>query len=78
FTSMLRSFLDRSQFIIITHSKKTMSICDALYGVTMAEEGVSTIYSMKFKKGNMTVMNSSEENSEPQDLLEIEKEELAI
>ncbi|MBN2325918.1 MAG: chromosome segregation protein SMC [Candidatus Omnitrophica bacterium] len=78
FTSMLRSFLDRSQFIIITHSKKTMSICDALYGVTMAEEGISTVYSMKFKKGNMTVMNSPEENSEQQDLMELEKEELAI
>jgi len=57
FTSMLRSFLDRSQFIIITHSKKTMEMCDALYGVTMAEEGVSSIYSMKFMKSNVTRMN---------------------
>jgi chromosome segregation protein len=50
FTTMLRDFLDHSQFIIITHSKKTMEICDAIYGVTMAQEGISSLYSMKFKK----------------------------
>ena len=58
FTTMLRGFLDRSQFIIITHSKKTMEICDALYGVTMAEEGISTVYSMQFKKSNVTHINA--------------------
>src|SRR5205814_9891520 len=37
FTAVLRDFLDRSQFIIITHSKRTMACADALYGVTMQE-----------------------------------------
>ncbi len=64
FTQMLRSFLDRSQFIMITHSKKTMEICDALYGVTMAEEGVSSIYSMKFKKSNVASVEDGEEQKE--------------
>src|SRR6202011_4766053 len=41
FTSVLREFLDRSQFIIVTHSKRTMSVCDVLYGVTMQESGTS-------------------------------------
>ena len=50
FTTMLRDYLDKSQFIIITHSKKTMEICDAIYGVTMKQEGVTTLYSMKFTK----------------------------
>lgn len=78
FTSMLRSFLDRSQFIIVTHSKKTMSICDALYGVTMAEEGVSTVYSMQFKKGNVTVINSPQEPAEKRKLVDLRQEEVAV
>ena len=38
---------DRSQFILITHIRKTMQSVDALYGVTMGEPGVSRIVSVK-------------------------------
>jgi chromosome segregation protein len=41
FATVLREFLDRSQFIMITHSKKTMVAADVLYGITMQEAGVS-------------------------------------
>ena len=41
FTAVLREFLDRSQFIIVTHSKKTMAAADVLYGITMQESGIS-------------------------------------
>lgn len=41
FASVLREFLHLSQFILITHSKKTMAAADVLYGVTMQEAGVS-------------------------------------
>ncbi|MEE9212446.1 MAG: chromosome segregation protein SMC [Phycisphaeraceae bacterium] len=41
FTHVVKSFLDRSHFIIITHNKGTMQICDLLYGITMQEQGVS-------------------------------------
>jgi chromosome segregation protein len=41
FATVLRDFLDRSHFIIITHSKRTMAIADVLYGITMQESGVS-------------------------------------
>ena len=61
FTSMLRGFLDHSQFIMITHNKKSMEICDAIYGVTMAEEGVTSIYSMKFQKANVQTMPNAGE-----------------
>ncbi|MFO0843530.1 MAG: hypothetical protein U0797_14195 [Gemmataceae bacterium] len=49
FTSVLPEFLDRSQFIIITHHKRTMSAADVLYGVTMAESGVSSRFSVRFE-----------------------------
>ena len=50
FIKILERFLDHSQFIIITHNKRTISIADILYGVTMQERGVSTIVSVKFNQ----------------------------
>jgi chromosome segregation protein len=49
FTGVLREFLDRSQFIIVTHSKRTMACADVLYGITMQESGVSKKVSIKFE-----------------------------
>jgi chromosome segregation protein len=49
FTSVLRDFLDRSQFIIITHSKRTMACADVLYGVTMQESGISRRFAVRFE-----------------------------
>jgi chromosome segregation protein len=49
FTAVLREFLDRSQFILITHSKKTMATADVLYGITMQESGVSKRVSVRFE-----------------------------
>ncbi|MFN4243075.1 MAG: AAA family ATPase [Tepidisphaerales bacterium] len=48
FNQIIHEFLDRSQFIIITHSKKTMTIADQLYGVTQQEQGVSKRVSVRF------------------------------
>ena len=45
----LGEFLDRSQFIIITHKKRTMAVADVLYGVTMQESGVSKQVSVRFE-----------------------------
>ncbi|MEE8396293.1 MAG: AAA family ATPase, partial [bacterium] len=47
FAEMVQNMTDRSQFIIITHNKKTMEIGDLLYGVTMEEAGVSKVVSVK-------------------------------
>ena len=46
---VLREFLDRSQFIIVTHKKRTMAAADVLYGVTMQESGVSRLVAMRFE-----------------------------
>ncbi len=48
FGLIVQEFLEMSQFIIITHHKRTMQICDVLYGVTMQEQGVSKRVAVKF------------------------------
>jgi len=47
YTSYLKSFSENTQFIMITHRKGTMEIADTLYGVTMEEEGISRLVSVK-------------------------------
>jgi chromosome segregation protein len=47
FIRMLERFVEQSQFIIITHNKRTIAKADVLYGVTMEERGVSKLVGMK-------------------------------
>lgn len=48
FNTMLNDFLTETQFVLITHSKRTMQSADTLYGVTMQEPGVSKRVSVRF------------------------------
>ncbi len=48
FTQLVEEMSVRTQFVLITHSKKTMSIAPVLYGVTMQEPGVSKLVSVRF------------------------------
>ncbi len=50
FCSLLGEFRKNSQFMIVTHSKRTMAHADVLYGVTMEEGGVSKFISMKLEE----------------------------
>jgi len=48
FIKIIRKFSVETQFIIVTHNKRTMEAADSMYGVTMAQEGISTIVNVKF------------------------------
>ena len=52
FTQMIQKFSDKSQFIIVTHNKQTMSAVDVIYGVTMQEPGVSKLVPVDFRSLN--------------------------
>jgi chromosome segregation protein len=50
FIRILDRFVDQSQFIVISHHKRTIARADAIYGVTMEEHGVSRLVGVKFSK----------------------------
>ncbi len=50
FTRLLKEFVNRTQFIIVTHNKRTMEVADAMFGVTMTEEGVSKLAAIQFEE----------------------------
>ncbi|MFD2257198.1 chromosome segregation protein SMC [Luteolibacter algae] len=54
FVKVLDRFIDRSQFIIVTHSKRTMARADVMYGVTMEEFGVSKPVGMRLTSSSST------------------------
>ena len=65
FCETLHGFTDRSQFLIITHNKRTISNADTVFGVTMPEKGVSTLLSMRFNKDENRQEISAGENQSP-------------
>ena len=71
FTHVLRDFLKWTQFIIVTHSKKTMTCANTIYGVTMQESGVSKQVSVRFEDV------SDDGHISPERLAEAEKDSQA-
>ena len=55
FGNYLNHYKDKTQFLIITHKKKTMEYANTLYGITMQESGVSKLVSVKLEKRKETV-----------------------
>jgi len=50
FTRLIKEFSQNTQFIVVTHNKRTMEAAETLYGVTMQEEGVSKLVSVRFNE----------------------------
>jgi chromosome segregation protein len=75
FIRVLQRFLEHSQFIIITHNKRTIGMADVLYGVTMQEHGVSRIVSVKFHKAEEKVTDHTVKELEPLPAHSVEEEE---
>ena len=48
FVEMLQGFLKDSQFVVITHNRRTIAASDVLYGVTMERQGISSVVSVRF------------------------------
>ena len=49
FTAVVKAFQSTTQFIMITHHKRSMTVADVLYGVTMEESGISKRMSVRFE-----------------------------
>ena len=47
FNEIVKEMAEASQFLVITHNKRTIEICDTLYGVTMEDRGVSSLVSVE-------------------------------
>jgi len=60
FAETIQQMTDRSQFIIITHSKRTMEFADVLYGVTMEQPGVSKLVSVELRGEKRPISQSVE------------------
>ncbi len=63
FNELIRSMTEHSQFILITHNKRTMELADLLYGVTMEERGVSKLVSVRFNQEKNEPAGEGEESA---------------
>jgi len=53
FTKIIKDFSKDTQFVVVTHNKRTMEAADTLYGVTMQEEGISKLVAVRFNEDLM-------------------------
>ena len=64
FLSVIRTFLEHSQFILVTHNRRTIAMGDSLYGVTMEEAGVSKLVSVRINQTDQPNLQTADSNSD--------------
>ena len=60
FLHLVKGYADRSQFIVITHQRRTMEVADVLYGVSMGGDGVSKVVSRRLESESESESDSAE------------------
>ena len=60
FTEALRELAERTQFIVITHNRGTIESADALYGVTVGDDSVSRVISLRLDEAQAIASRRSE------------------
>lgn len=65
FVKTVQGFLERSQFVVITHNRQTIAASQAIYGVTMEKQGISKIISVKFSDYERSGETAAAEPAEP-------------
>ncbi|MFH0876755.1 MAG: AAA family ATPase [Candidatus Omnitrophota bacterium] len=68
FSRMLGDFAKTSQFIVITHNKKTITMSHMMYGITMEQSGISKIVSVKLQENNISSRTKSVQPSTDKEL----------
>ena len=63
FLDLLRAHRDRAQFIVVTHQKRTMEAADTLYGVSMADNGVSKVISRRLPREALSEAEARRESA---------------
>ncbi|HXO66976.1 MAG TPA: hypothetical protein VN863_03170, partial [Candidatus Dormibacteraeota bacterium] len=59
FTGLLASMATENQFILVTHNHATMTVAQALYGVTLEDSGVSRVVSVRLRQGEVVAISST-------------------
>ncbi len=59
FANYLKTYSDRTQFVVVTHRKGTMECCDALYGVAMEEKGVTRLMSVQLTEAERVLSEAT-------------------
>jgi chromosome segregation protein len=67
FIRIMQRFAAQSQFVIVSHNKRTIGMADALYGITMEEHGISKVVSVKFSPREETDRKAAEKAREEQE-----------
>jgi chromosome segregation protein len=66
FRTVLEGLVDRTQFIIITHNRRTLEASNTIYGITMGDDGVSRVISLRLEGDEMVEVDAQKSDAAPE------------